>query len=120
MSRTGDVPCGPCRACCRTDVALLPEEGDKLDSYDHIWRTLPEVGMIAFLRKKENGDCIYLDRDGCSIHGRAPHICKIFDCRVFFLSHPRAERRNMSRNNPESRKILNAGRERLRTLELGK
>lgn len=126
MSKAGDVPCGPCHACCKTDVALLPEEGDKIEEYDHVWITLPDgppdgprSTTLAFLRKQPNGECVYLGRDGCTIHGRAPHICKIFDCRVFFLSHNRAERHNMSKHNPESRKILNAGRERMKTLEMG-
>lgn len=36
MSKLGDVPCGPCRACCRSEViALLPDEGDVIESYEH-------------------------------------------------------------------------------------
>jgi len=33
------------------------------------------------LAHKANGDCIYLDELGCSIHGRAPSLCRIADCR---------------------------------------
>jgi hypothetical protein len=34
--------------------------------------------MIAH---KPNGDCIYLAERGCSIHDRAPSLCKAADCR---------------------------------------
>jgi hypothetical protein len=34
--------------------------------------------MIAH---KPNGDCIYLDEQGCSIHDRAPSLCRSADCR---------------------------------------
>jgi len=33
------------------------------------------------LCRKPNGDCIYLIDGKCSIHGRAPKVCRDFDCR---------------------------------------
>ena len=97
---------------------LLPDEGDVVENYDHEMIFIPGVGEMAFLRHLKNGDCVYLGRDGCTIHGRAPHLCKIFDCRGFYLSKTRAERQEHRKNGIVARSVLNAGRERLRTLDI--
>jgi hypothetical protein len=34
--------------------------------------------MIAH---KPNGECIYLDEHGCTIHDKAPSLCRSADCR---------------------------------------
>jgi Fe-S-cluster containining protein len=41
-----------------------------------------EPGLFA-LRRTPDGDCVYLGPQGCTIHGRHPVICKIFDCMNF-------------------------------------
>lgn len=93
---TSHVPCGNCHLCCRSDVImLLPEHGDVIESYDHEWVTLPE-GRGAVVKKGADGNCIYLGPDGCTIHNRAPAICRIFDCRRWLLSKTRNERRASS------------------------
>jgi hypothetical protein len=33
------------------------------------------------LAHKPNGECVYLNEQGCSIHGRAPSLCRTADCR---------------------------------------
>jgi Fe-S-cluster containining protein len=45
------------------------------------------------LAHKANGDCIYLEEKGCSIHGRAPYMCRTMDCRTIPLrfNKPSAE-----------------------------
>ena len=118
-TKLGDVPCGPCHACCRSElVMILPDEGDIIENYDHELIFIPGVGEMAFLRHLKNGDCVYLGRDGCTIHGRAPHLCKIFDCRGFYLSKTRAERQEHRKHGLVARAVLNAGRERLQTLDI--
>jgi hypothetical protein len=39
---------------------------------------IPDALMVAH---KPNGECVYLDEKGCSIHDHAPWLCKIADCR---------------------------------------
>jgi hypothetical protein len=39
---------------------------------------IPGALMIAH---KPNGECVYLKDGGCSIHDRAPSLCRIADCR---------------------------------------
>ena len=39
------------------------------------------------LAHKPNGDCAYLVESGCSIHDRAPSLCKSADCRSIALKY---------------------------------
>lgn len=118
MSKLGDVPCGPCHACCRSEiVALIPEDGDDVASYEHEVTTLPGIGDVAFLKHQKNGCCVYLGRDGCTIRDRRPIMCRVFDCRGFYLGRDRAGRQALAKGNPLVRAILNAGHQRLKTLD---
>lgn len=107
------VPCGGCNLCCKSEIiALLPEEGDDVSSYDHEHMDIPNIGMIPVLKHKKNGDCVYLDDEkGCTIHGRAPYICRTFDCRAWFKMHSRKDRRKMAAHSPWTKVIFNRGRE---------
>jgi len=115
--KRASVPCGSCHLCCKSEVlALLPDEGDDVSSYDHDLIDIPNMGQIPVLKHKPNGDCVYLGEDGCTIHDRAPFICRIFDCRRWYQSHTRAERRKMIANSVATRDVFDAGRERLDSL----
>lgn len=94
------VPCNGCTRCCSGNsiVMLLADEGDAVESYAHEIVNLPGVGRGPILKRKPNGDCIYLGANGCTIHGRAPIVCRVFDCRGAyrsFMQHGRADRRRM-------------------------
>ena len=117
MTALGNVPCNGCRACCLHDmIPLMPERGDLIWTYEHeVIATL--AGPAAVLRCAESGECIYLGRDGCTIHDRAPAICKAFDCRAMFLSKTRAERHAMVGSGMASKEVFSAGRKRLETLD---
>ena len=111
-----DVPCGSCHLCCRSDVImLLPDEGDVIENYEHDVVELPE-GNGAIVKKGADGNCIYLGPDGCTIHDRAPLICRVFDCRRWFLSKSRNERRAMVKSGFADAAVFEAGRERLVSL----
>lgn len=43
---------------------------------------IPGARMIAH---KPNGECIYLNEQGCGIHDRAPSLCRSADCRSLAL-----------------------------------
>lgn len=119
MTKLGDVPCGPCRACCRYElIPLFPQDGDNLETYEHETKDIPGIGALHFLKHGKNGDCFYLGRDGCTIHDRAPVVCKTFDCRGWYIKHDRAQRREMVRQSPSSRTVLTAGRSRMATLDV--
>lgn len=46
--------------------------------------------VVWMLKHKPNGDCVYLDENGCSIHDHAPWVCRMFDCRRWLLGFPAA------------------------------
>ena len=113
MAERANVPCGSCRACCKADlIVLFPEHGDDVSSYVHI---LAPNGVAA-LRRNGDGTCVYLGLDGCTIHDRAPYICRLFDCRDMFRSMSRNKRRAMLKDGMIDKEVLNAGRQRLNTI----
>jgi len=83
MPSRAHVACGSCRLCCSAfPVPLIPEHDDVL-SYE---RTLEmrDDKQVAFLKKKEDGACVYLGEGGCTIWERAPFACRYFDCRTYY------------------------------------
>jgi hypothetical protein len=111
-----NVPCGSCRACCRHEyVVLFPEYGDDPKCFDHV--PLPGTDLLI-LRQLANGDCVYLGEGGCTIHERAPAVCRRFDCRTYFLSMTRNERRMHERADLKV-EIFEAARKRLHSLTPG-
>lgn len=112
------VPCNGCIACCKDDLIVLhPDEGDKPETYETMTITVPSGESIVALARQENGWCIYLTEAGCSIHGRAPLICREFDCRRAFLKWDRATRRMLIAKGMASKEVMDAGRKRLDSLE---
>jgi Fe-S-cluster containining protein len=117
-----EVPCGSCTRCCKGEaVMLMPEEGDNLASYEHEMADLPFDGRRAILKRKPNGDCVYLGETGCTIYDRAPAICRHFDCRkayqAFIARFGRAERRRMLAMGAISKEVIEEGRVRLASLD---
>lgn len=109
------VPCGTCRRCCQGNsmVMLMPQDGDDVASYEHEFVELPVIGSGPILKRKPNGDCVYLGENGCTIHDRAPIVCRVFDCRgayADFMRRPRAERRRALRDRLVDHEILDVGR----------
>lgn len=117
-----DVPCNGCNICCRRDLLVLhPEMGDDPAQYRTTRISHPFTGEpVHALQHQPNGDCIYLDRrTGCTIHDRAPAICRTFDCRELLLNlsavAPRAALRKMARRRgPLSADLLRQARRLLR------
>jgi hypothetical protein len=107
-----DVPCGKCRLCCQTLIVPLAEE--EYEQYDWAWVTkLDGTRLGRALRRLPNGDCIYLGEHGCTIHGRAPHVCQRFDCRELFLKSDRAGRRQAIKSGKLPKALFDKGREML-------
>lgn len=71
--------CGACHKCCRGFPSIILVEQDNPANYQ-----CNEVGPNIFvLDHQPNGDCIYLGEDGCTIWGRHPKVCRVFDCAAF-------------------------------------
>lgn len=110
------VSCNGCTICCKNDMIFLhPEHGDKKEDYEVEPAINPITEEKGFaLKKKKNGDCIYLCENWCSIHDKSPIICQEFDCgdfyRGFIERTSRSERRRLVKCGFISKALLNAGR----------
>lgn len=115
------VPCNGCTLCCRRDlIALKPSHGDDPSSYDCVPIEPGEIGPIAKLQPLEdsrwrlrqvNGHCVYLTASGCGIHGRAPIVCREYDCRRMVRSMPAASLRHLVKIGAYSKAVIRRGRE---------
>ena len=91
-----EVKCGSCQACCKNAlIVLFPDEGDDVSAYDTDKIDWPGKGEIPVLKHKENGDCAYLGKDGCTIYDMRPILCRAFDCRKNYLMWTRARRESL-------------------------
>jgi hypothetical protein len=84
------VPCGTCRLCCKRTLIALTDEDDAAT-----YETEMMHGVSLVLKHKPNGDCIYLGDEGCTIHDRAPVLCRVYDCREQYRTYNREQRRDM-------------------------
>lgn len=75
---TRQVPCDSCTLCCQGDAIRLEEADLNMEYQTEPHPSIPGALMIAH---KPNGECIYLNEQGCSIHGHAPVLCRTADCR---------------------------------------
>ena len=123
--QVANVPCHGCTACCQHDLVFLhPEQGDIVESYITFEATNPLTGEHGHaLQHKPEGGCVYVTEAGCSIHGRAPAVCQVFDCRQLYkdlMSIPRPRRRKllkqMRSHGLAGNPVLMAGKTRLETL----
>lgn len=85
MNALPPLDCAGCRKCCLGDtITLLPEHGDNPANYKT--RLVDGKRQLA---KGRDGNCVYLGKAGCQIHGRAPFTCRRHDCRQYFLDAER-------------------------------
>jgi Fe-S-cluster containining protein len=55
----------------------MPED----DSSQYRTEPHPYIAGALMLAHGSDGNCIYLTKAGCSIHDRAPSLCRSADCR---------------------------------------
>jgi Fe-S-cluster containining protein len=80
--------------------ALIPIESlesPPQDFLDHARQKGVSVA-VAELNRRDNGECVYLGEEGCTIYQRRPAVCRSFDCRSLFLKQTRNERRDWYQN----------------------
>lgn len=87
-----EVPCNGCTRCCRGDhIRLLPED----DASQYI--TVPHKHLAGerMIAHNSKGECVYLTDTGCSIHDRAPRMCREMDCRLIAVGITYTEARKL-------------------------
>lgn len=115
------VPCGKCQLCCKTLIVPLANEEWQLFDTGHpddptkpAWAWIMDAAGVSHgraLQRRANGDCVFLGPDGCTIHGRAPHVCKRFDCRELFLRSDRKGRKKAVKEGKLPKSLFDRGRE---------
>lgn len=111
------VKCGTCTACCRRELVLLVD-GDDASLY-------PEAQVLAMenpltgapscvvIPHKEDGGCIYLGDNGCTIYDKRPKMCRVFSCVGFvervLQNTTRAERRRDLKSGELDTDVWEAG-----------
>lgn len=99
------VPCGTCTLCCRnTWVILVPEMGDDPAQY----QTVAIEGQ-SFLARTSDRACVYLGAAGCTIHDRAPYMCRAFDCREQYAQYNRQQRRELVKRGEIDGRVFKRG-----------
>jgi Fe-S-cluster containining protein len=80
------IKCAQCGVCCRLFLINLTEEeygtGEYKTWFDEFMDDFKEAESAGanILRQKEDGSCIYLENNKCSIHSRRPEACRNFFC----------------------------------------
>jgi Fe-S-cluster containining protein len=80
--------CYQCGICCRLFLVNLTEEEYRSNKYK---TQLGKFGLIndfkkaaacgaSILKQTEDGSCVYLEENKCSIHKTRPQACKEFFC----------------------------------------
>ena len=83
MSALPPLICAGCRACCIGDpILILPNRGDE----HRRWKTRKRPDGKRELMRGADGNCVYLGEHGCTIHGKQPYMCRVYDCRKHFLA----------------------------------
>jgi Fe-S-cluster containining protein len=90
------VPCNSCTICCQGDAVRLENEDSPFEYKTEPHPFIPGALMLAH---KPNGECIYLEKDGCSIHSHAPSLCRAADCRILALRYDYASARQLHAMN---------------------
>lgn len=96
---------------------VLAEKGDDVASYDTAMCYTPGKAPYLILNRHANGDCVYLGANGCTIHDRAPYVCRLFDCRDVFKRSDRQGRRLAVKAGDMSQEIFDRGRELLNAVD---
>jgi Fe-S-cluster containining protein len=74
----------------------------------------PGAPPYLILDRRDNGECVYLGAEGCTIWHRAPQACRAFDCREYFASKSRNERRDLMKRDSATGPLFERGRELLK------
>jgi Fe-S-cluster containining protein len=106
------LACNGCQACCKRERIILRPDEDPSSYIVVPNRHGIEGESNWMLAHKPNGDCIYLDDHGCSIHDRAPWACQQFDCRQWLLGFSDAMQNLLTPDDLDG-EVVQAARRRL-------
>jgi len=77
------VPCNGCTACCHQRVNINPARESIDGLSQHLDVVRDEHGYC--LRRRDDGACIHLGPEGCTVYAYRPLAYRALDCRIFAL-----------------------------------
>lgn len=82
-----------CRECCinkevkiySLDLILkeIPVEGIRIDEYLYNPWFPHKINLSLLLKRKSNGECYFLNENGCSIYEKKPMVCDLYPGMIF-------------------------------------
>ena len=84
LAKPRPVPCNGCNHCCYYGHVNIDPAKERAEDLAHLDVVPHETGGFA-LRKREDGACIHLGPDGCTVYDHRPRACRFYDCRLFSL-----------------------------------
>lgn len=78
-----DLDCGTCIVCCRwgNDIAIRPVlTSEEVKRFKCVSSQMGGFVLAA----TEEGNCIYVGPNGCTIYKDRPRQCRLFDCRQLY------------------------------------
>jgi uncharacterized cysteine cluster protein YcgN (CxxCxxCC family) len=79
---TIDVPCNGCRACCYYNGVNVNPDEEPPERLKHLQLHWSEQHRCWEIPKREDGACIYLGPNGCTVYEYRPTACRYYDCRL--------------------------------------
>jgi uncharacterized cysteine cluster protein YcgN (CxxCxxCC family) len=77
-----DVPCNGCRACCYYNAVNVDPNNEPPERLEHLQLRWNEEQQCWEIPKREDGACIYLGPNGCTVYEHRPTACRYYDCRL--------------------------------------
>lgn len=114
LGQSAHVECGSCSLCCWNAAIILVDGDEDWYEKEQCGTRTDDGRPVYMLKRKPNGACVYLDDAGkCTIHGRAPLICRQFSCVEAFQFYTAQERRQLVKDKLIDKRVWAAARERL-------
>lgn len=122
LAAADPVPCNGCTACCRGDQAVVLKDrwGDDPAAFgrENLQIENYHGTMQMTLKRKPNGDCIFLGLAVCTIHDKRPAACRQFDCRRIAVGLSEDQRAEAVRRELYSQAMIDAGVARVASVRL--
>jgi hypothetical protein len=80
-----NVPCNGCTACCHYGIVKVDRSKERPEDLQHLDLVPDPDGGDMMLRALDDGTCVHLGPEGCTVHRHRPQTCRTYDCRPYGL-----------------------------------
>jgi Fe-S-cluster containining protein len=76
------VPCKGCTACCFFKTVAVQPEKERPEDIERLQIEYSDEKQAWLLKKREDGGCVHLGENGCTVYEHRPAVCRHYDCRI--------------------------------------